>query len=426
MMSRLLALLALACTQPMSAQEVAPNVLIIVIDDVAAVDLNGLALPSLEGLKAQGVTFTRAYANPTCAPSRRSLQTGRFWVDGNGEPCAIPAPHTPALSEVFLPEAMPGYSSAILGKWHLGVDPSGGPLECAPLRQGYDYWLRGSLSNVGATSCEGVDGYDYDLWEMVTAGPLGCSRVPFGTYQPFAVSERFVQAWGTAPEPRMAVVNLQLCHSPFHRPPAYLLPPGYPATTSLRQKYEAMIVAHDALIGWMLTAVDLARTTVIVIGDNGTPPQVAGLEAQRAKGTTFERGVRVPMIIAGKGVVDPGRLEGALVHAVDVFATAVALAGGTSTSDGLSLVPAMEHESQPEHAFVLVGARWETPDGDVASVSADGYKLRELDPDGDGVADSLEFYDLSTDPSEILNLVDAPEQAARVSAHQAFLSATIP
>lgn len=420
-MKSLLAAILLACSTPSQGQH-PPDVLVIVLDDVATKDLVGLTLPYIQSLKDAGVTFTNCYANPTCAPSRRSLHTGNWWVRGNGPPCAVDA-ETPPLAETWLPEAMPGYSSAILGKWHLGASQTSGV--CAPVSQGYAYGISTGPSNVGDDDCS-VNGTDYDFWVRVAGSSSSCTTDTSSQYEPFEVADKLVHNWGLAAQPRLGVVNINLAHTPFHRPPSYLLPAGYPATTTGRQKFEAMIVAYDELIGYMLSALDLDTTLVVVVGDNGTPPGVAGLESAKAKGTTFERGVKVPLIMAGAGVTDPGRTESGLCHVADIFATAVAVAGGSQASDGISLTPALAHLPQTYHDMVLVGCRWPVDDGDVASVDAAGHKLRWLDHNNDGTADVEQFYDLSTDPSENTNLISDPTYATLIATHRTWLQAHLP
>lgn len=422
------AILATAALQlakrPERAGGPSPDILIVVLDDVARVDLAAAQTPTIDALTAQGVSYAAACANPTCAPTRRSLQTGLWHVRGNGQPCSAD-PETPPLEDVFLPEALPGYSSALLGKWHLGESQMLG--FCAPLTQGYDYWLRGSRSNVGDDGC-GFSGGTYTNWLREDAGLIGpCSQQVSSEYEPWAVAERFVQAWPIAAAPRLAVVNINLAHSPFHRPPEWLIP-GHPPTPTTTDKFRAMIRAYDALIGYMLTVVDLKSTVIVVVGDNGTPPQAAGLESQKAKGTTFERGIRVPLIVAGAGVQDVGRVEHGLVHVVDVFATCLELAGSTaSPQQGLSLVPSLHREPQTYHERVLVGARWVLGErGDVASVGADRTKLRWLDDDGDLVVDREQLYDLNVDPFETTNVIGDPAYASQLALHRAFLTANLP
>ena len=91
-----------------------------------------------------------------------------------------------------------------------------------------------------------------------------------------------------------------------------------------------MVEAMDTEIGRLLENVTLADTTVIFIGDNGTTGGVdraALSSATKAKATMYEGGVRVPLLMAGAGVVSPNRRVTALVSAVDLFPTILELAG---------------------------------------------------------------------------------------------------
>ena len=107
-----------------------------------------------------------------------------------------------------------------------------------------------------------------------------------------------------------------------------------------REYFEAMVEALDTEIGRLITSIDSAdynNTVVIVVGDNGTAPQVApGSERGRSKGSIYEGGIHVPLIVSGPGV-GAGRTD-ALVNLVDVFPTILELMGADPVADidGLS------------------------------------------------------------------------------------------
>lgn len=404
------------------------SVVVFVLDDVASADLalygGPVAMPTLEGLAAQGVTFTRAYAGANCAPSRRSLLTGHWWLAGNGADCKPASSETPTLAELFMPESMPEHSSALIGKWHLGGSPLGNGWECAPVEQGFDYAVASMNGNVGA--CTGTN---YTDW----LESYYCAVAQSNVYEPIAVRDGFVAGWPAAPFPRLAVVSANLAHQPLHVPPAELMPAGYPTPGTPRKKFEAMCRAYDTLIGEMLTVVNMERALVIVVGDNGTPPIAAPFGyVDRCKGTTFEMGVRVPLVIAGAGVTDPGRTADDLVHIVDLWATAIEVGGGTPQSGGpyplksVSLAPILANQAHAApHEIVLVGCSWRTPNGDRAAVTST-RKLRQLDDDGDGVVDREEFYDLSTDPTELVNRIAAPGFASEIADLRAWIVSEAP
>jgi arylsulfatase B len=429
----LLALLMGCAALPMRserADEPPPDILIVIWDDVGSADLalygGAVATPNLDSLAAAGVTFTRAYANPMCAPSRLSLLTGVWAITTTGEPCDPLGPETPSLAFEFLPKALP-HTSGLVGKWHLGTDPLGGPWEIAPIRHGFDNWIAGHAGNVG--HCGGTN---YGTWERVNANGSFYSSAIVNTYEPVAVRDAFNLGWNGTASPKFAVVSGQLAHGPFHVPP----PPYYsgPPPGSTRARFEAMIQANDFILGQMLANVDLETTLVILVGDNGTPGQAAP-NPDKAKFTSYERGVRVPMVVAGAGITNPGRISSELVHAVDVWATAIEAGGGTAPGGSprpirsVSLGPILRDEVHAApHAQVLVGHNWGHPGdrGNRAAVSASGIKLLQWDDDGDTVVDREELYDLTADALETSNLIASPSYASDLAAARAFIAAEAP
>lgn len=422
-----IAALSIACSA--NGASSTTDVLVVVLDDVASVDLDAVRAagrtPNLDALAARGVTFTRCYANSTCSPTRRSILTGHWWVGPDDDVCAGKTPTTPLASEEFLPAALP-HASAVIGKWHLGAAPNPAwPWELAPIARGFSYWMAGQAGNV--LSCGGTG---YSDWLRVNSGWGFYQSQPVTAYEPYAVRDAFTAAWPQAASPKFAYVCPQLAHAPFHRPAN--LPASYPPTPGARAKYESMIASFDIILGQMLAKVDLDTTLVIVVGDNGTPEGVAPGQG-RAKTSTYERGVRVPLIIGGAGVVTPGRTNGELVHVVDLWSTVIEAGGGARVGGSpypiasTSLAPILADAPHlPPHDYVLVGCRWGEADGDIASVSAAGTKLRLVDLGGDKAADMEYFFDLTTDPGELSNLVNDPARAAEIAAHRAFLQQAIP
>ncbi len=82
-----------------------------------------------------------------------------------------------------------------------------------------------------------------------------------------------------------------------------------------------MIEAMDTELGRLLAQVDRTTTTIIFLGDNGTPNEVTAkpYKPDHAKLRVYEQGVKVPMIVAGAAVKDPGRQVTGLVNTVDLF-----------------------------------------------------------------------------------------------------------
>ena len=307
------------------------NVLVLLADDLGVdgvgvyaegVDLP--ATPSIDGLAARGLLFRNAYANPYCSPSRASFLTGRHpirhGVAGNSGPKWL------LPDEVTIPEmlqlAPTTWSSALIGKWHLGIKGYQGEL-FAPNAAGFDHYA-------------GELGGDTDYFDLlkVTDG------VETPVYGKYAATDKVddALAWtSAAAEPWFCTVAFNLPHKPFHAPPAHLhnvpLPGPYvPGVSNPRPYWRAMVEAMDTEIGRLLRSLPhdlLARTTVVFLGDNGT---AAGLAvppffASDGKGTPYEGGINVPLIVAGPGVAAPGMELDDLVSITDVFATVAEVAG---------------------------------------------------------------------------------------------------
>ncbi len=363
------------------------DALVIVLDDVGQADLDAVLAdgwaPNIAALAAGGITFRNAFANPVCSPSRRALHDGRWYFNESGVGCDPMPGAEPPLADVLLGDlaSASGLTAALFGKWHLGGNPYGGAWEKAPLAHGYSLW-QGTPGNVN--SCGGSS---YTNWLYADAGVSAFSS----TYQPAQIESDFLAWWGVNRGPRLAVVSMPLAHAPFHRPPAAFQQPGYTALVlGQRAQYEAMIAAADASIGRMLSAVDLSETLVLVVGDNGTPQQVAP-DPNRAKVSTFERGIRVPFVLAGAGL--PAGVSNRLVHIADVLPTLAHYLGRPSPAgiDGLSVV------GKRQHAYVICGqGGGPTVPGDWCARTP-RFKLRRT-----GIAPAIteEFYDLATDPDE--------------------------
>ena len=397
------------------------DVLLVILDDVAAVDLacyGGLVpAPNLDALAAQGVRFDAAFANPTCSVTRRSLLFGHWQFTDSGPPCSPPSPRSPTLADVCLPRLL-DRTSVLVGKWHLGGAPSGALDLQAPFEHGFDHWVGGSQANVN--DCGGST---YSSWRKVEEGFVA----PSSAYEPYVLSARTRFWWDAIGSAKIVVVGSALAHGPMHAPPVDLLPPGHVVGGSARARYEAMILAFDAILGQILADVNLATTLVIVIGDNGTPINVSP-DPERSKTTTFERGIRVPLVIAGGTVAKPGRVSGELVHAVDVYSTILDWCGEDPPTlpqyqiVGVSLLPSlMETQQHAYHDHVLCGNAWGNPGGDRCARTLAG-KLRQLDDDGDDLPDREEFYDLTIDPSESTDLSADPLRAAEIAVYRAWLA----
>ena len=242
------------------------------------------------------------------------------------------------MPEAFQARSDLGYQLAHIGKWHLS-HISDGP--GAPNRAGWPYFA-GPITG-GAVS-------DYFSYAKNVNGRVSRSTTYATTDQ---VNDALAVISGAAAAgwPYFITLAFNAPHGPYHKPPNELhiydfLPPITP-NANARPYYEAMIQAMDTEIGRLLAQLNLATTTVIFIGDNGTPARVLAAPYSHGKSSIYETGIRVPLLIAGSGVANPGRISNALVNSVDLYTTILALAGIDVSAvvppgvkiDGVNLVP---------------------------------------------------------------------------------------
>lgn len=354
------ALLA-ACGEPPRCEgsEPAENVLIIISDDVGIDKTASYGehpdappTPALDALAAEGLLFRNAYATPTCSPTRAALLTGRYpsrsgvgrWIEPSEDTGDLP------LSEQTIPEmlrlAPRCTTSALMGKWHLvsflREDPALHPLE-----QGFDHHA-GSLANLKNAVRDTRRELTHERWEKATDGDLSWSD----TFSATDTTDEALSFAATAPEPWFLVASYNLAHTPLAAPPPELDLLSLDASASEQTVYEAMVMALDAEIGRLLDGIPAerrARTTVIYLSDNGTPsdqvlpPWTAG----RSKGSIYDGGVRVPLLVASPRLATPGAETEALVHVVDIFPTVAEIAGVDTATldqrlDGVSLLPLLD------------------------------------------------------------------------------------
>jgi arylsulfatase A-like enzyme len=325
------------------------NVLLIIADGLGTDSLAlynstpGAALPptpNINALKANGVQFRNAYAHPTCSPTRASILTGRQPFR-HGVTTAVSANDGQLMaSEFTLPRAFSAnnslnYGLAHFGKWHLSVsnNMANDPANIA----GWPHFA-GSL-NGGLTGGNNGTG-TYTAWTKTINGVTGTpnSTTTYATTDTTNDTISWINDRGT--NPWFAWVAYNAPHSPFHKPPSDLhtyntTVPGWNTlniTTNLRTHFNAAIQALDTEIGRLFNSISptvLANTWIILIGDNGTPNQViqTPFSDGHSKESLYEGGARVPLIVSGPGLIAPNREIPDLVHATDLYASILEMAG---------------------------------------------------------------------------------------------------
>jgi len=418
-----------------------PDLVLIVADDLGWRDIDAsVPTPNLDWMRRNGIRFRRAYSNPNCSPSRYTLLFGRYAFrddlgtivrgQGMGGLPDVENPGAP-VRRVSLPEVLKagGYATAAFGKWHLNNELQGIVAEL-PRAHGFDRFLAGMEFNAG------LEG-GYSSWPRIDDGHTQQSS----EYSTRAIADAFAQWWRAEPGRKFAYVAFNAPHSPFHVPPPDLLPAGYVVGPALRHKYEAMIVALDTKLGDVLAAVDLARTLVVFVSDNGTPggmnpsQNVAAPDQNpmKLKGTVFEGGVNVPMIAVGGALGETGVDCDTLVNTTDFFRTFAQLARvdlrrvlpAGYALDSQSFRSSLLRPRAPDRPRTWAFAEIYKPNGPVypktlrrRMVTDRRFKLIEQ-------ADKQLFYDLLLDPLEEAPLDLAllrPDEAAAFAALEARLA----
>ena len=390
------------------------NILLIIVDDWgydwspvhnASVGLTLPNMPNLQSLASTGLQFNRAYAQPICSPTRATILTGRHpFRHGVGDPNSN---NTLSASELTLPEIFiqesSSYALASFGKWHLGSGLTG-----PQVTGGWDYF-KGILQG-GVT-----DYFNWTKTEVINGTTLTTTSTNYTTTEQIDDTVSWINS--NAPgSPWFCWLALNAPHTPFHEPPADLAPQGgytNPSDISNTGLYCRMLEAMDTEIGRLLENIDLKNTNVIIIGDNGSPGQVAQLPYGNghAKADLYEGGIHVPLIISGPDLnVSEGSSTNALVHCVDLFSTILQLAGinpSTATSavdiiDSNSLIPIF-NGGDLSGRTVVAEKFGDTVGSGRALLSADYPEFKLIingDPLSSSDSPSYEFYNISLDSNE--------------------------
>ena len=221
-------------------------------------------------------------------------------------------------------------------------------------------------------------------------------------------------------------------HTPIQLPPTELLRSEASlalkadgSNGDLHDYYNAMIEAMDTEIGRLLENIGdevLANTHVIFMGDNGTPGNVAKapFDRARAKGTVYQGGVNVPLIIKGPGI-ESGSNTG-FANSVDMLATILELAGSNAAStlpagvviDSVSMVPILSGEaSLRDFNYADHFGATRNGNSDERAIRTERFKLVK-----DFGNDTEELFDLLEDPYEKQNLLDASLTEEASQSHQ--------
>jgi arylsulfatase A-like enzyme len=371
-----------------------PNIVVIVSDDQGYADSScyehpkEVDTPNIDGLAGEGVRFTSGYASGyVCAPTRAGLMTGRyqqrfgFYTAGDSR---IGMP----LKEITVADVLKkeGYATAVIGKWHLGIEP-----EYHPMKRGFDEFY-GFL---------GHGAHDYfklgitDEYTSIYRNEKPINDSGYLTNNLARESVSFIERH--MGRPFFLYLPFNAVHWPLQALQKHIEP--FNTGDPNRDIYLGMLVCMDEAIGRVLDALKRTgadeNTLIIFFSDNGgARKNLANNGVLRDyKHSVYEGGIRVPFIVRWPDELPKGKVCDEPVISLDVMPTICAAVGaklpGDRVYDGRNMLPVLRGESkEPLHEalFWYDGA-------DQWAVRAGKWKLLSY-------KGSLELYDLSTDISE--------------------------
>ena len=396
-----------------------PNILLIISDDQGldssaqySLSDNPPVTPTIDQLALGGIVFDNVWATPACTTTRSTVITGQYGVHSGILDIGDELPTDAMTLQRFLAsdEKTSNYQSAVIGKWHLGGTATN---TNHPAAVGIDYYagnLRGSIA-------------DYRDWDLTINGVTNRST----EYHTSAITDLAIDWIDSQARPWFLWLAYVAPHTPFHMPPEGLHTQSLPGTdadisANPRDYYLAAIEAMDTEIGRLLSGMSEAErdnTLVIYMGDNGTPSRAAdrSVYADGTKGSFTEGGLRVPMVVSGKGVNRQSAREDALINSSDLFATIVELAGSavTEIEDSLSFAALLGINGTNTREYIY---------SDFEGDSVSGWAVRDarykLITTVDG---QRQLYDLDAERSESEDLLagggdyaDIVERLAEVAA----------
>jgi arylsulfatase A len=380
-----------------------PNIIFIMADDLGIGDVRAfnkdskIATPHLDRLAAAGMKFTDAHTpSSVCSPTRYGLLTGRYnWrsklqsgVLGGLSPRLI-EPGRTTVAQMLKDQ---GYSTAVVGKWHLGfgwvkhqgksvnelgiesaeqnnsVDYSK-PFSDGPLTLGFDYFfgIAGSLDMVPYTYLEN---------DRCAVLPTEKNRYPMMADRPDGPKTRNgpaapgFDAINVLPDCTKKATEWIGAQSKTGKPFFLYMPLSAPHTPSVPtadfngksglNSYADFVMQTDSSVGAVLDALEKAgvadKTLIIVTSDNGCSPQARIPELREkghdpcmgyrgTKGDLWEGGHRVPFIVRWPGKVKPGSESSQIICHTDFFATCADIVGAkvpeSAAEDSVTFLPAL-------------------------------------------------------------------------------------
>jgi arylsulfatase A len=441
-----------------------PNIVLILADDMGYGDPgcynkeSKIPTPHMDRLASQGMRFTDAHTpSSVCTPTRYGILTGRYcWrthlqrgVLQGYDPLLI-EPGRTTLASLLKGQ---GYSTACIGKWHLGLGirdktDYSKPLRPGPNSVGFDY------SFIIPASLD-MPPYVFVENEQVTEAPTGTTAASEmrrkgggGFWRAGAIAPHFrhIDVLPTFTDKVLGFIGKQTRDKPFflyfalNAPHTPWMPIDEFRGRSKADYYGDFVAQVDGTVGRVLKALDDAKLTdntgVILTSDNGAHwlPEDIRKWGHRANGNLrgqkadiWEGGHRVPFIVRWPGKTPAGSRSDELICLTDIMATAAAIAGARlptdAGEDSYNLVPALSGQirDQPireaivhhssDGTFAIRQGPWKL----ALALGSHGFSSpRNVTPEPGGPTGQL--YHLANDPAESKNLwLQKPEVVERLT-----------
>ncbi|MBM3735006.1 MAG: sulfatase [Acidobacteria bacterium] len=420
------------------------NIVFLLADDLGWADtqLNGGDLhetPNLLRLARSGVRFTHALAAaPVCSPTRASIMTGKFparlhitiWRESSRNPpknrrvvppiAEADLPHTETtLAELIRSR---GYSTAHIGKWHLGS------AEHYPETHGFDVNVGGTLWGAPETFWFPYGGKP--RWNEPRYVP-GLGHSEPGEYLTDRLTTEAIQRMKRrGGKPFFVNLWFHSPHTPIEGKPeltAKFKARIRPEMKHQNPEYAAMVASIDGNVGRILDHLEgtgeLGRTIIVFTSDNGgyigkdrgqQIPVTNNHPLRSGKGSLYEGGLRVPLVIHWPGAAKPGAVCGEMVFSADLYPTLAEAAGAQPQPgiDSMSLTPLLRDPAarlSRERLYFHYPHYYETTTP-VSAVRERDWKLLEYHEDS-----RVELFNLANDPGESRDLAASePRQATRL------------
>lgn len=430
-----------------------PNIIFIIADDLGYGELScqnsdtDIPTPQIDSIAENGVRFTDGYVSaPFCAASRAGLITGRYQTRFGFEFNPIGARNEDPdaglpVDEKTLPDLLKddaGYSTAMIGKWHLG-----GTAHFNPIRRGFDEffgflheghyfrpspyegmttWLRRKSLPGGKTGrWTSEDGslifsthmahnepdYDADNPIYRNGQPIDEQENLTDAFTREAI--QFVERCGDE-RPFFLYLAYNAVHSPLQGDASYM--ERYADIPDIQRRiFAAMLGQLDDGVGRLLDVLEEEgisdNTLVVFLSDNGGPTREltsSNVPLRGEKGSLFEGGVRVPFLMQFPGKIEAGTVYDEPILSLDLFPTSLQLAGlkPPMNTDGVDLLPYLSGESigaPHESIFWRVGNKGALRKGD--------WKLVRNPRRGE--PGPWQLYNLADDIGETNDLADSEE-----------------